>query len=125
MSFIKTALKERYGNVNLLSLLPELEINDDWSFSLPDEFVKQNKKVWEDLGMLEGLKEPERSVTSYNYGMMVVYLLHNDEVIDVRYAGIHLCISVSIEVFADEEDALTRSFSNPRFEFFEEVNILC
>ena len=81
---------KQFKEYNLYDIIPELEINDDWSFMLPDDFMKQSDKVWERLGLLEGLDEPERSIVSYNYSIMAVYLLSNEELTNTTYGGMPL-----------------------------------
>lgn len=81
---------KQFREQNIWDVIPELEINDDWSFTLPDEFVKKSQETWKKLGLIEGLEEPKRSIVSYNYTMMTVYLLSNEELTNTTYGGMPL-----------------------------------
>lgn len=81
---------KQFKEDNIYDLIPELEINDDWSFELTGDFLEENKKIWTKLGLLEGLKEPDKTIVSYNYGMMAIYLMYNKELSNVTYGGLKL-----------------------------------
>lgn len=81
---------KQFKEQNIWDVIPDLEINDDWSFSLPDDFFAESDKVWDRLGLLQGLKEPDKSIVSYNYTMMAVYLLSNEELANTTYGGMPL-----------------------------------
>ena len=85
-----TLVGKQFKEQNIWDIIPDLEINDDWSFSLPDDFFAESDKVWDRLGLLQGLKEPDRSIVSYNYSIMAVYLLSNEELANTTYGGMPL-----------------------------------
>ena len=83
-------LEEEFYKIAPCDFFHNLVINDDWSFELPGDFLEENKKNWTKLRFLEGLKEPDKTIVSYNYGMMAIYLMYNKELSNVTYGGLNL-----------------------------------
>lgn len=87
---ISTLVEKEFYERGLCDFLHNLVINDDWSFELTGDFLEENKKIWMKLGLLEGLEEPDKSIVSYNSGMMAIYLMYNKELRNVTYGGLNL-----------------------------------
>ena len=81
---------EEFYESSLCDFFHNIVINDDWSFELPEDFLEENKKIWTKSGLLDGLKEPDKTIVSYNYGMMAIYLTYNKELRNVTYGGLNL-----------------------------------
>jgi hypothetical protein len=81
---------EEFYESSLCDFFHNIVINDDWSFELPEDFLEENKKIWTKLGLLDGLKEPDKTIVSYNCGMMAIYLTYNKELRNVTYGGLNL-----------------------------------
>ena len=79
-----------FYEISLCDFFHNLVINDDWSFELTGDFLEENKKFWTKLGLLDGLREPDKTIVSYNYGMMAIYLVYNKELRNVTYGGLNL-----------------------------------
>lgn len=87
-------LEKEFYKSDLCDFFHSLVINDDWSFELPGNFLEENKKLWTKLGLLEGLGEPDKTIVSYNYGMMAIYLMYNKELSNVTYGGLNLGLMI-------------------------------
>lgn len=87
-------LEEEFYRSGQCDLFHNLVINDDWSFELTGDFLEENKKIWTKLRFLEGLGEPDKTIVSYNFGMMAIYLMYNKELRNVTYGGLNLGLMI-------------------------------
>lgn len=106
-----TTLIDLLKDSGMFGFIDKLEINDDWSFSLTDDFLKEGIKTWDNFGLLEGLDEPDRRIVAYNLTMMSVYLCLNEKFLRRTYGGI---IAANIIFPLIRRSSYSEKMTNPK-----------